>query len=152
MKRERERRIAVIHGPNLNLLGTREPEIYGSTTLRDIDDAARALGRDLGCAVTAVQHSAEGELIDAVHAAARDGAAIVINPGAYAHYSIALRDALASVTVPKVEVHVTNTQAREHFRRRSVTAAATDGVIAGFGIDSYLLGVRAASRLLDKRA
>jgi 3-dehydroquinate dehydratase-2 len=147
--KRRKKSIAVIHGPNLNLLGSREPEIYGSATLRDVDAAIRKLCDDLECSVTIEQHSGEGEIIDAIHAAAAKGSAIVINPGAYAHYSYAVRDALASVSVPKVEAHVTNTQAREAFRRRSVIAPAVDGTIAGFGIDSYLLAIRAACALID---
>ena len=127
----------------------REPEIYGSATLRDVDAAIRKLCDDLKCKVTIEQHSGEGEIIDAIHKAAERGSAIVINPGAYTHYSYALRDALASVSVPKVEAHMSNTQAREPFRRKSVTAAAVDGTVMGFGIDSYLLAIRAACALLD---
>jgi 3-dehydroquinate dehydratase-2 len=149
VKKKRARSIAVIHGPNLNLLGTREPEVYGSETLSDVDTAIRALARDLGCTVSIEQHSGEGDLIDAVHAAAARGAAIVINPGAYAHYSYALRDALAAVSVPKVEAHVSNTQARGGFRRRAVTAQAVDGTVAGFGAESYLLAMRAALAMLS---
>jgi 3-dehydroquinate dehydratase II len=148
--KKRAKSIAVIHGPNLNLLGSREPEIYGSETLRDVDAAVKTLCAELRCKVTTEQHNGEGEMIDAVHEAAARGSAIVINPGAYAHYSLALRDALASVSVPKIEAHLSNTQAREPFRRRSVTAQAVDGTVAGFGVDSYLLAVRAANALLDK--
>ena len=148
--RQTKRSIAVIHGPNLNLLGKREA-VYGTTTLREIDVAIRRLCSKLGCRVTIEQHSGEGKLIDAVHKAAARGSAIVINPGAYTHYSYALRDALAAVNVPKVEAHVTNTQAREAFRRRSVTAAVVDATVAGFGADSYLLAIRGACDLLDAR-
>lgn len=143
--------VAVIHGPNLNLLGQREPGVYGTVTLQDVDAAIRALAVDLGCDVTSSQHSGEGEIIDAVHAAAGAGHAIVINPGAYAHYSFAIRDALAAAAVPKAEVHVTNIYAREIFRRRSVIAAAVDGIVAGFGVESYLLAVRAVVAMLDKQ-
>ena len=142
--------VAVIHGPNLNLLGTREPDVYGSATLKDIDAAIGALGAELGCEVTSSQHSGEGEIIDAVHAAARAGHAIIINPGAYAHYSYAIRDALSAAGVPKVEVHLTNIYAREEFRRTSVIAPAVHGVVAGFGADSYLLALRAVAAMLDK--
>ena len=147
--RRSNRSIAVIHGPNLNLLGTREPEVYGSMTLSDVDAAIREVCEQLGYEVTTEQHNAEGALIDAVQEAAARGSAIVINPGALAHYSYALRDALAAAAVPKVEVHLTNTQAREPFRRRSVTAAAVDGTVGGFGVDSYLLAIRAVAARLD---
>ena len=153
MKGKRSSRsIAVIHGPNLDLLGKREPSVYGSMTLRQIDAAIRKLCADLRCSVTTEQHNGEGEMIDAVHKAAARGGAIVINPGALAHYSYALRDALAAANVPKVEVHLTNTQARETFRRRSVTAAAVDGTVGGFGVDSYLLAIRAVCARLDSRS
>ena len=147
--RKKARFIAVIHGPNLNLLGTRKPAIYGTTTLAQINAAVRALAGQLGCGVSTEQHSAEGDLIDAVHRAIARKAAIVINPGAYAHYSYALRDALAAAAVPKVEVHLSNIHAREPFRRRSVLAPVMSGVVAGFGADSYLLAVRAAAAMLD---
>ena len=147
--RRSARSIAVIHGPNLNLLGTREPALYGSMTLRDVDAAIRKLCKQLGCTVTTEQHNGEGEMITAVQKAAARGSAIVINPGAFAHYSYALRDALAAANVPKVEAHLTNTQARERFRRRSVTAAAVDGTVGGFGVDSYLLAIRAVHARLD---
>jgi 3-dehydroquinate dehydratase II len=149
-RKKRAKTIAVIHGPNLNLLGAREPEIYGSTTLRDVDAAIRGLCDELGCKVSFEQHNGEGELIDAVHRAAARGSGIVINPGAYTHYSYALRDALAAVAVPKVETHMTNTHAREPFRRRSVIAPAVDGTVGGFGVNSYLLAVRAVCALLDQ--
>ena len=142
--------IAIIHGPNLNLLGKREPDVYGTATLNDVDAAIRALAAELGCDVTSSQHSGEGEIIDAVHAAAAAGHAIVINPGAYAHYSFAIRDALAAVSVPKAEVHLTNIHARELFRRTSIVAPAVDGIVAGFGVESYLLAVRAVAAMLDK--
>ncbi|MFI5389021.1 MAG: type II 3-dehydroquinate dehydratase, partial [Candidatus Eremiobacterales bacterium] len=102
--------------------------------------------------VTTEQHNGEGEMIDAVQKAAANGSAIVINPGALAHYSYALRDALAAAAVPKVEVHLTNTQAREPFRRRSVTAAAVDGTVGGFGVESYLLAIRAVAARLASRS
>jgi 3-dehydroquinate dehydratase-2 len=144
------RTIAVIHGPNLNLLGTRDPLVYGSATLDDVDALIRSLAAELGCDVTTSQHSGEGEIIDAVHRAAAAEHAIVINPGAYAHYSYALRDALAAANVPKVEVHLTNIFAREEFRRRSVVAPAVHGIVAGFGAESYLLALRAVAAMLDK--
>jgi 3-dehydroquinate dehydratase-2 len=142
--------VVVIHGPNLNLLGTREPATYGSATLQDIDAVIRGLAEELGCDVSTSQHSGEGEIIDAIHAAATAGSAIVINPGAFSHYSYAIRDALAAADVPKVEVHLSNVHAREEFRRVSVLAPVVHGVVAGFGANSYLLGVRAAVAMLDK--
>lgn len=142
--------VAVIHGPNLNLLGAREPSVYGSATLDDINALMRTLAAELGCEITPSQHSGEGEIIDAVHRAAAAGHAIVINPGAYAHYSYAIRDALAAADVPKIEVHLTNIFAREEFRRTSVIAPAVHGVVAGFGAESYLLALRAVAAMLDK--
>lgn len=142
--------VAVIHGPNLNLLGTRETSVYGSATLDDINASIRSLAAELGCEVTLSQHSGEGEIIGAVHCAAAAGHAIVVNPGAYAHYSYAIRDALAASDVPKIEVHLTNVFAREDFRRTSVIAPAVHGVVAGFGAESYLLALRAVAAMLDK--
>ena len=142
--------VAVIHGPNLNLLGAREPSVYGAATLDDINASLRSLAAELGCEITLSQHSGEGEIIDAVHRAAAAGHAIVLNPGAYAHYSYAIRDALAASDVPKIEVHLTNVFARENFRRRSVIAPAVHGVVAGFGAESYLLALRAVAAMLDK--
>jgi len=131
------------------MLGKREPEMYGRLTLAEVNVAIRRLAGELRCRVSVEQRSGEGELIDSVHKAAARGSAIVINPGAYAHYSIALREALASVGVPKIEVHMTNVHAREPFRRRMVTAQAVHGTVVGFGMNSYLLAVRAAAALLD---
>src|SRR6516164_448187 len=109
-------RVLVLHGPNLNALGPREPDVYGSMTLAQIDAALRHLAEDLSLDLTIEQHQGEGELISAIHRAAAENRAIVINPGAYTHYSYALRDALAAVTVPKIEVHLTNIYSRESFR------------------------------------
>jgi len=132
------------------MLGERDPEIYGTLNLKQIDAALRRLAGELRCRVTMEQHSGEGELIDAVHKAAARGSAIVINPGGYAHTSVALREALASVSVPKIEVHLSNVHAREPFRRRLVTAQAVHGAVVGLGVDSYLLALRAAAALLDR--
>lgn len=140
----------MLHGPNLNMLGRREPDIYGTVTLEQINSSLRKLSKELRCDISIAQHSSEGDLIDAVHGAARRKHAIVINPGAYSHYSYALRDALASVSVPKIEIHLTNVHARELFRRRSVIAPAVHGGIFGFGITSYLLALRAAVAMLDE--
>ncbi len=147
---KRPRAVAVIHGPNLNLLGSREPATYGTATLSEIDAQIRALASDLECEVTSELHSGEGAIIDAIHAAAAAGKAIVINPGAFSHYSYAIRDALAGADVPKVEVHLSNVHAREEFRRVSVLAPVVHGVVAGFGANSYLLGIRAVVAMLDK--
>lgn len=144
------RHVVVLHGPNLSALGTREPQTYGTTTLDEIDRSIRDLAAKLSLDVTIQQFEGEGELITAIHKAAAVGSAIVINPAAYTHYSYALRDALASVSVPKVEVHLTNIYARESFRRRSVIAPVVHGTVAGFGADSYLLALRAAAGMLDE--
>jgi 3-dehydroquinate dehydratase II len=134
-------RIAVVHGPNLNLLGTREPEVYGRTTLAEIDAAVEGLAAELGARATSFQSNHEGALVDFVHGARADG--LIVNAGAFTHTSIALRDALLAVRIPFVEVHLTNVYAREPFRHRSLLADRAVGVVCGFGADSYLLGLRA---------
>lgn len=141
-------RVLVINGPNLNLLGRREPGVYGHTTLAEIEVRMKALGLELGLEVSCVQSNSEGGLVDAVQSAAGTAAAIVINPAAYTHTSVAVRDALAAVGLPAVEVHLSNVHAREEFRRASLTAPACRGVIAGFGPESYLLALRAVAALL----
>ena len=136
-------KVLVLHGPNLNLLGTREPEVYGCATLADIDAGIAALGAELGVAVESFQSNHEGALIDRIHAAAREGVAgILINPGAYTHTSIALRDALTAVSIPAVEVHLSNIHARESFRRRSHIAPVVIAQVAGFGAAGYGLALR----------
>jgi 3-dehydroquinate dehydratase-2 len=140
--------VTLLHGPNLNALGTRETDVYGSMTLTEIDERIRALAKELGIDVEIVQRQSEGELIDDIYKAAAGGRAIIINPGAYTHYSYAIRDALSSVRVLKVEVHLSNIYARETFRRRSVMSPVVDGTIAGFGPDSYLLALRAVAAKL----
>ena len=135
--------IAVLNGPNLNLLGVREPERYGTTTLAQIEAMVRGRARDLGVELSWLQTNHEGALVEAVQAlrGASDGA--LINAAAYSHTSLALRDALLAVRVPFVEVHLTNVFAREEQRRRSLIADLAEGVIAGFGAQSYLLGLEA---------
>lgn len=142
-------KILVLHGPNLNLLGGREPALYGHATLAEIDADLAGIARTSGHDLASFQSNSEGALIDRVHAAAKDGVAfIVINPGALTHTSIALRDALAAVAIPFIEVHLSNVHAREPFRHHSYLADLAVGVITGFGADSYRLGVTAALRRL----
>lgn len=136
-------KILVLHGPNLNLLGTREPEMYGSATLADIDRDIATVAGELDVAVESFQSNHEGVLIDRIHAASREAiAGILINPGAYTHTSIALRDALAAVAIPTVEVHLSNIHARESFRRRSHIAPVAVAQVAGFGAAGYALALR----------
>jgi len=135
-------RIAVLNGPNLNLLGTREPALYGSTTLAEVEERLRRLGAELGVEVECVQRNGEGELIDAVHALRGRAAGAIVNAGAYSHTSLALRDAFAAVEVPFVEVHVTNVYAREPERRHSALAPGAAAVLGGFGAFGYELALR----------
>ena len=139
---ERPRRVLLLHGPNLNLLGRREPDVYGTATLADVDARARALGAELGLEVDARQSNHEGTLIDAVQEAMTDFAAVVINPGGYTHTSVALRDALAALPVPVVEVHISNVHAREPFRAHSYVSPIATAVIAGAGVLGYELALR----------
>lgn len=143
MTEEGPLRLMVIHGPNLNLLGQREPEMYGHLTLAEIDARLQAWAAEAGVDLRTLQSNHEGAIVDAIHDAADWAGGLVINPGAYSHTSYAIRDALAGVSLPAVEVHLSNIHAREEFRRTSVVAPACLGQISGFGWHSYRLGLEA---------
>lgn len=150
MSPENPPRVLVLHGPNLNMLGLREPEIYGRTTLVDIDAGLVALGRELGIAVETFQSNHEGELVSKIQEARGRCAALIINAGAYTHTSVALLDAILAAGLPVIEVHLSNLYKREPFRHHSYIARAAVGQICGFGADSYLLGLRAALGVIKK--
>lgn len=133
----------VLHGPNLNLLGKRDPRIYGTATLDDINRSLEKLAFELGCSLLFFQSNSEGELINSIQADSAGCSGILINPAAYTHTSVAIRDALSAVGLPCVEVHLSNIHSREEFRHTSLTAPVAIGQICGFGGDSYLLGLRA---------
>ena len=137
--------LLLINGPNLNLLGSREPEVYGSATLTDIEQAAVAQAKAMGATLAHFQSNHEGELIDRIHAARGEGiSAIVINPGGFTHTSVALRDALAGVAIPFVEVHISNIHKRESFRHHSYLSDIAAGVVCGFGVDGYRYAIEFA--------
>ena len=139
-------KILVIHGPNLNLLGTREPGVYGSTTLGEINQKVAGLAGELGLEVEAFQSNSEGEIVDAIQKRSFD--LLIINPAAYTHTSIAIRDAIAAVNRPAIEVHISNIHTREEFRKTSYVSGVVTGQISGLGAEGYLLAVRAAKKIL----
>ena len=143
-------KILILHGPNLNLLGIREPEVYGSMTLDDINGKLVALGNELGVELTCLHSNHEGALIDALHDARTWAKGVVFNPGGYTHTSVALRDAISSIQIPVIEVHLSNVYAREEFRHVSLISAVCVGKITGFGWRSYLLGLRALAEMLQE--
>lgn len=141
--------ILVLHGPNLNLLGTREPGMYGTLTLAEVNARCAALGQELGVEVRCLQSNHEGALIDALHEARNWADGVVFNPGGYTHTSVALRDAIAAIGLPVVEVHISNVYAREEFRHQSLVSAVCRGKISGLGWRSYTLGLRYLAELLE---
>lgn len=142
-------KILVLHGPNLNLLGQREPEIYGSLTLDEINNRLTELGRSLGVEIICRQSNSEGTLIDLLQDAGRWAHGVVFNPGGYTHTSVALRDAVAALGIPVIEVHLSNVYAREEFRHHSLLSAVCKGKIVGLGWQSYALGVRGLVEILE---
>jgi len=144
-------KILVIHGPNLNLLGTREVDVYGKVTIAEIDDTLKKMAKKKGARLEIMQSNHEGEIVDAIEKAKREKVgAILINPAAYTHTSVAIRDAIAASSLPAVEVHLSNIYAREEFRHTSLIAPVAKGQVSGFGKTSYLLGLQAAIELAEK--
>ena len=143
-------KILIINGPNLNMLGEREQSVYGDTTLDKINSAAILHGSSIGLEVDTFQSNSEGDIIDTIHTAVNTYKGVIINPGAYTHTSIAIRDAIASVGIPFVEVHLSNIHSREEFRKFSVTAQVCLGQISGFGPNSYILGLEALKGMLGE--
>lgn len=143
-------KILVVNGPNLNLLGTREPEVYGTLTLEKINEELLKYAKELGVEMEFFQSNVEGEIVNAIQAARQNCAGIVINPAAYTHTSVAIRDAISAVALPAVEIHISNVYAREEFRKDSLIAPVCVGQIAGFGLDSYKLAMLALVKFLNK--
>lgn len=143
--------IFIIHGPNLNLLGARETEIYGTSGLEEFNSSIKALATELGLSVSIFQSNYEGAIVDEIQRAKGSAAGIIINPGALTHYSIAVRDAIAAVKLPTIEVHLSNVYAREEFRHKSVIAPVCVGQIAGFGGKSYLLALKAMAEIVGQK-
>ncbi|HEX7555237.1 MAG TPA: type II 3-dehydroquinate dehydratase [Leptolinea sp.] len=140
--------VLVLHGPNLNLLGLREPVVYGTLTMQEIDAQLAELGKELELAVRCFQSNHEGALIDTLQDARTWAAGVIFNPGGYTHTSVALRDAIAAISLPVIEVHLSNVHAREEFRHRSLIAPVCAGTISGLGVQSYLLGLRGLKKLM----
>ncbi len=143
-------KILIIHGPNLNLLGTRETGIYGSKSIDEINNSLNSLAKELGVEITVKQSNHEGEIVDLIQKS-KDYGAIVINPAAYTHTSIAIRDAITAVNIPAVEVHLSNIHQREEFRQKSLIAPVAAGQVSGFGPESYMLGLRAAVSIANAK-
>ena len=144
------KKVVVIHGPNLNLLGLREPEIYGADGLESINKSIQELGRNTGLLIETFQSNSEGEIIDKIQQSAIEASIIIINPAAYTHTSVAIRDALLAVNIPTIEVHLSNIYKREDFRKKSYISDIVIGQIAGFGPFGYLLAVQAAAKHLEQ--
>lgn len=143
--------VFVLNGPNLNLLGTRQPEIYGHDTLKDVEDLCAATAREAGLDVRFHQSNHEGEIVELIHAARMEGSGVVINPAAYTHTSVAIRDALAACEFPVFEVHISNVHRREPFRHHSYVSGVATGVIAGLGLQGYAAAIRALARIIPGR-
>lgn len=144
------RHVHVLNGPNLDLLGKRQPEIYGSATLKDVEASCRTLAQELGLGLSFVQSNSEGAIVDLIHAARESAAAIVINPAAYTHTSVAILDALSAFEGPVIEVHISNVHRRESFRHHSYVSLRADAVIAGCGVQGYELALRRVATLLGE--
>lgn len=144
-------KVLVIHGPNLNLLGEREPDIYGKISLEEINKRLQEVAAEEGADLEIFQSNVEGEIVTAIQRALKDCQGILINPGAFTHYSIAIRDALAAVKLPAVEVHLSNIYAREEFRHKSMIAPVVTGQISGLGVESYLLGLQGLLKVIKKK-
>ncbi|HET7627511.1 MAG TPA: type II 3-dehydroquinate dehydratase [Bacillales bacterium] len=143
-------RFLIVNGPNLNRLGVREPDVYGASSLSDLERMLEAFANEQQCRIDCKQSNHEGELVDWIHEADERADGIVLNAGAFTHYSYAIRDAIASISIPVIEVHISNIHAREPFRKQSVIAPVVDGQIAGFGFTGYKLAILALAALVDK--